>query len=181
MQYLAAGPPLPPSRSRNNLPAPCSRASRGDPVERAHPAPSGIRQWGWQSWPRRAWGRGQGPRRRECTDELRPQCPSVTPTPPNLHTPIPRNKRQHWRPACPRLIAWCPAVVVRRLGTRGAPLPRRRRLPRVATQLYLHWHRAARASAEEVGRLLHLLEVEIPCGAEAGRGAGPLRRPAPSA
>ncbi|KAK2507042.1 hypothetical protein MC885_017045, partial [Smutsia gigantea] len=77
VQYLAAGSPLPPSRSRNNLPAPVRVRPVVTALEQAHPAPSGIRHWGWQSWPRRAWERRQGPRRRdECTDELRPQRPS---------------------------------------------------------------------------------------------------------
>nr|XP_014332778.1 PREDICTED: potassium/sodium hyperpolarization-activated cyclic nucleotide-gated channel 2 [Bos mutus] len=51
--------------------------------------------------PPRRGGEAGGPRRRdECTDELRQQRPPHPPRPINSHTPIPRNKRQHWRPAC---------------------------------------------------------------------------------
>lgn len=79
--------------------------------------------------------------------------------------PIPRNKRQHWRPACPHLLAGSQTAG-------GAhPLPAEGSAPQVATALFTLWYRGPGqpgrpASAEEVCRVLYLVQVEGPCRTE---------------
>lgn len=113
---------------------------------------------------------------------------------PNPHTPIPRNKRQHWRPACQPLIAR------RQVPGGQAPRDRQKTLAPVGDNAALFYtmvqdglpaRRLAgdggwgpplgtAASAEEVSGVLHLLQVEGPCGAEQTLWGGPPQDPTPS-